>query len=316
MTSPKQAHDSDNGRYYSHPVTGEQLVSVTNVLSTAVAKPALVGWATKITAEKAAASVPTLVASALVAQCKPKRVADECGRCTPCVIKTIKREVTIVREKASDLGTRVHHHADAHVTGKAVEDDEEVTPYLGQYLRFLEDFGVDITKHVEAAELTVANPSIGLAGTLDLIMRLPLSGYLPSEAVPVHPASDSKRGIWLVDIKTSATKPADTVYPEMALQLSALRHMTEMWLPDDTTAPMVRGITGAAVLNLRTDDYALIPLPSGTPEWSAYQGLLKGTKWLHSDPVATARPITPKGKVIPKATRARKTKTTTPGKAA
>lgn len=316
MTSPKQAHDTSEGRYYTRPVTGEQLVSVTNVLAAAVAKPALVPSAVKITAEKASEMVPAIVASALVSECKPKRVADECGRCTPCVVKTIKRHYKVVWEHLSDLGTRVHHHADAHVTGKAVEDDEEVTPYLGQYLRFLDDFGVDITEHVEAAELTVARPELGVAGTLDLIMRLPLNGYLQHESVPISPTKGGKRALWLVDIKTSATKPADTVYPEMALQLAALRHMTELWLPDGTVQPMVRGITGAAVLNLRTDDYALIPLPSGTPEWSAYQGLLKGTKWLHSDPVGTARPITPKGKVIPKATRARKTKTTTPGKAA
>ena len=61
MTSPVHAHDTDNGRYYTHPQTGEQLVSITNVLSS-IAKPALVPAAVKITAETAADLVPLLVA--------------------------------------------------------------------------------------------------------------------------------------------------------------------------------------------------------------------------------------------------------------
>lgn len=310
MTSPRHAQDTDQGRYYTHPKTGELLVSVTNVLSTCMAKPALVPWAAKITAEKAVATTPALVASLRIKPCKPKRVADECGRCTPCLTKTIKREVTVVREKASDLGTRIHHHADAHVTGRQVPHDDEVEPYLEQYLRFLDDFGIDLTTDVEAAELTVAHPKLGLAGTLDLLLHLPLDGTFDNttKALP-----EGQRALWLVDIKTSATKPADTVYDEMPLQLTALKNATEMWLPDDTVAPMVKGITGCAVLNLRTDSYALIPLPSGAREWDAYKGLLAGTKWIHSNPTENARPIHPSGRRIAKSTRGGR-KTTTPAK--
>ena len=297
MTSPRHANDTDQGRYYTHPTTGAELVSVTNVLSTCVAKPALVGWAAKITAEKAADLVPALVASALIPECKPKRVADECGRCTPCVIKTIKREVTIVREKASDLGSRIHAHAEAHLTGKPIDHDDEVAPYLAQYLRFLNEWDVDLTRDVEAAELTVAHPEKWLAGTLDLLIRL-------------RPGPGQDKRLLIVDIKTSATKPADTVYDEMALQLAALRHCTEMWLPNDTVVPMVEGITGGAVLNLRADDYALIPLPTGEETWTAYQGLLEGAHWLHRQPVKDARPVGVDGQPIPKRTRATR-KTTT-----
>lgn len=299
MTQPKRANDTDNGRYYSRPGTGQQFVSVTNVLSTCVAKPALVGWATKITAEKAADMMPILVAAARVDECKPKRVADECGRCTTCVIKTIKREVTIIREKASDLGTRIHSHADAHLTGKAIPDDDEVTPYLEQYLRFIEEWDVDIENDVEAAELTVAHPDLWLAGTLDILIRL-------------RPKPGADKRLLIVDIKTSAAKPADTVYDEMALQLTALRHCTEMWLPDDSIVPMVEGITGGAVLNLRTDSYALIPLPTGEEPWKAYQGLLEGAHYLHTEPVKSARPVSAAdGEPVQKPTRKRTAKKTT-----
>lgn len=300
MTSPKQAHDTDQGRYYTHPITGEQLVSITNVLDS-LSKPALVPAAVKITAEAAANMVPQLVASALITACKPKRVADECGKCTPCLVKTIKRQYKLVWEHAADTGTRVHDHAEAHLTGREVPFDEEVEPFLGQYLRFLDDFEIDITKHIEAAELTVANPPLGLAGTLDVMAYLRLDGYVPGYAV--KQLAGDKRRLWIYDIKTSLTKPADTLYREQPLQLTAQRHCTEAWLPDGSVVPMPKGVVGAAILNLRTDSYEFIPVPSGDPEWTAYKGLLAGTHWLHQDAVKGLRPVHPSGRAKPATTK-------------
>ena len=308
MTSPKQARDTDQGRYYTHPVTGEQLVSITNVLDT-ISKPALVPWAAKITAEKALAMVPQLVASALVAKCKPKRVADECGRCTPCLVNTIKREVKVVRETAADLGTAVHDHAEAHLTGRAIMADPDVEPFMKSYLQFLTDFEIDITRDIEAAEMTVANPALGLAGTLDVMARLRLDGYVPGEAVKQLPGD--RRALWIYDIKTSLTKAADVLYREQPLQLTAQRHCREAWLPDGTVVPMPTGIVGAAILNLRTDGYEFIPVPSGDAEWRAYQGLLTATHWLHKDITTGLRPVHPSGRA-----KAATTKTSTPRKAA
>lgn len=319
MTSPKHAHDTgDTGRYYTHPETGKRLVSVTNVLGTAVNKPALVPWAAKITAEKTVDLIPQLTAAALLPECGSRRVADECGQCTPCLVKTAKREVTVVKEKAGDLGNRIHAHAEAHVTGQQLPDDDEVSPYLGQYLRFLDDYSIDLTKDIEAAELTVADPHAGYAGTLDLIVRMPLDGFIPGHAV--HQVKDgAKRGMFIVDLKTSATRPTASVYAEYALQLAALRSAKEMWLPDDTIQPMLRGITGAAVLNLRAKDYAFIPVPTGDAETAAFRGALAATKWLHGTGNdinrGEYRPVLPSGRAKPKRAT-KKTTSKTPGKAA
>lgn len=302
MTSPKHAKDTDHGRYYTHPVTGQQLVSITNVLDS-IAKHALVPWAAKVTAEKALDMVPALVASRLVPECKPKRVADECGRCTPCVVKIIKREITVVRETAADLGTRIHDHAEAHLTGRAIMADPDVEPFLGQYLRFLSDFEIDITQHIEAAELTVAHPALGLAGTLDVMAWLRLDGLVEGK---VKQLPGDKRALWVYDIKTSRTKPADTLYQEQPLQLAAQRNATEAWLPDDTVIPMPKGIAGAAILNLRVDSYEFIPVPSGSDEWTAYRGFLTGTQWLHADVVKDLRPISPSGRAKAKRATSRK----------
>lgn len=304
MTSPRQAEATAQGRYYTRPGDdAATLISVTNVLSVGCAKPALVPWAAKIAAEYAIENQGALMV---------KSRTDRDG-----AIKDIKAQVTVARDKAADLGSRIHALADAHVTGQQLppqDGDDEARKYLAQYLRFLEDFGVDPEKHIEAAELTVAHPSQGWAGTLDLLARLPLDGYITGQAV--KPAPDHQRGLWLIDLKTSATRPATSVYGEHALQLTALRTAEEAWLPDGSIIPMPRGITGVAVLNLRARTYELIPLPSGDPERQAWQGCLALAKWMHGPGHAINtgehRPVTPKGAAKPK----RGAKTTTTRKAA
>lgn len=293
MTSPKFAYATDDhGRYYQHPEhPGREFISITNVLDS-IAKPALVPWAAKITAEKALDLLPQYVTAALIPECKPKRVADECGRCLPCLHKATKREVKVVRETAADLGTRIHDYAEAHLTGRQLPHDPEVEPFVNQYLRFLDDFEVDIFTDVEAAELTVCDPRHGYAGTLDALIRLRLDGLTPDGKV--KKLTGDKRAMWCIDTKTSSTKGADVLYDEQPLQLAAQRHAKEMWLPDGTIAPMVP-VKGTAILNLRVDDYAFIPVPSGTPEITAFRGFISGQSWLHQDKAKACAPITPAG---------------------
>ncbi len=307
MTSPRHAESTALGRYYTHPVTGEQLISVTNVLSVGCAKPALVPWAAKIAAEWAIEHLPQLVFRS--------RTEDR-----EVLRKEISAQVTVARDKAADMGSRIHALAEAHVLGievAAEEGDEACAPFVEQYRRFLSDFGVDIDRDFEATELTVANPRLGVAGTLDILARLPLDGYIPGMPIG-HVDDPDRRGLFLLDIKTSATRPATSVYGEYALQLAALRHMTEAWMPDDTVTPMPRGIKGAAVLNLRQRTYELIPLPTGEVEWKAFQGCLQLAKWMHTTgqdiTKGEFRPVSPTGSV--KAKRTRATKTTTARKVA
>lgn len=302
MTSPRHAEATAKGRYYTRPETGEQLISVTNVLSVAMAKPALVPWAAKIAAEWAMDHLPALVSRSRTEDRETLR-------------KEISGQVTVARDKAADLGSRIHALAEAHVLGVEVayeDGDEACEPYVAQYIAFLHDFGVDITTDVESVELTVANPGLGYAGTLDLLVRLPLDGYIPGH--PVKALPEGKKALWLVDLKSSASRPSTSVYAEYALQLAALRHATEMWLPDDTTVPMVRGITGAAVLNLRQRGYALIPLPASTPEFRTFKAALTVAQWVHGDPLSDCRPVDVRGVRTEK--RTRKTTQPKPGKAA
>jgi hypothetical protein len=312
MTSPRHAEATAQGRFYVHPVTGQQLVSVTNVLSVGCAKPALVPWGAKVVTEKAWEVLPRMVtASRQHADCRPARTPKDwvpCGRCYGCLTREVKGEVTVARDKAADLGTRIHALAEAHLLGKPMPPDEEAAPYVVQYERFLADFDIQVDRDVEATELTVANPALGYAGTLDILLRLRLDGFIEGK-VKLLPGDE--RALWLIDLKTSATRPATSTYPEYALQLAALRHATEMWLPDDTVTPMLRGITGAACLNLRKTTYALIPLPTGPAEYAAFKGSLALTKWMHSAVTKDAQPVETNAVMRPKGRATKKTTTIT-----
>lgn len=265
MTNPKHARDTDNGRYYQDPATGQMLVSVTNVLDT-LNKPALAPAAAKVTAEYFADNLP----AAVRASRSPVTLNE--------FVRAAKAEHKNVWETRRDLGTRVHNQAEAHVLGTPIEPDPDAQPFVDQYQLFLKDFGVDINRDIDAVEVTVLHREHRYGGTADLWIRL---RDLPG---------DAPDGLWLVDIKTSLTKPASTVYREHPLQLAALRYAEIGLGPDDSEHP-VPEFVGAAILNLRTSSYGFIPMPA-TPEMhAAFLGLLTASYTLHGLDMKPYKPL-------------------------
>lgn len=141
------------------------------------------------------------------------------------LVKELKQIHIDVRDTASDLGTRIHRAAEQRLLGAPFAVDREVGPYLNQLEAFLGFWGVDIDKHVEAAEITCLHRRLGYAGTADLMIWLPTGEGRALE-------------LWLIDFKTSATRSAKEVYPENTQQLAALRYCETVLLPDDTEQPM------------------------------------------------------------------------------
>lgn len=265
MTEPRHAIDiKGKGRYYAHcgtdgcPFGDRQYISVTNAQGV-VAKPALVPAAVKVTAETAWARLPEMVALSLQSPdgpngCHKARVADRCGSCRFCLTMAIKREHQNVWDHAADFGSLVHAHAYGQNVGQPMAYDPEVEPFVGQYLQALDMLRVDLDKHIEAAETTILSRKHGYAGTGDIWLHL-----------PVHPATfefhPTKRWLWLVDIKTSLTKPVNAVYPDQVLQLAGLRFAESAVLVDDSEVAVPK-FHGTALLNLRANAWALIPLPA------------------------------------------------------
>lgn len=271
MTNPRLAQDTPQGRYYTDPAGGPALVSVTNVLDTAVNKShALVPWGVKLTVEYILDNWQAIARRLLTDR--------------PALTREIKAIHRDAKERAGDLGDRIHTAAEHHVLGAPVADDPEVAPYLAQLIRWLALWSVDLAEHVVATEITVFHRRLGYAGTADLLIWLPTG---PGGALE----------LWLIDYKTSATRSAKSVYPENTLQLAALRYAEVVILPDDTDEPMPL-IARTGVLNLRAKSHALVEMPAGRDAHAAFRGLLQGARWLHLAPSTYPALLAP-GQTVP-----------------
>lgn len=256
MTDPRHARDTDNGRYYTDPAGGPDLVSVTNVLGTSVAKAALMPWAVKVTVEWILDNRMEVARRAITDRTE--------------LTKQIKQIHRDARDTAADLGDRIHKACEQRLLGAPIPADPEVAPYLAQFDLWLSYWGVDIEKHVEATEITCLHRRLGYAGTADLMIWLPTG-------------KDSALELWLIDFKTSATRPAKSVYPENTQQLAGLRYCESVLLPDDTEQPMPE-IQKAGVLNLRAKSHALVEMPAGRDAHRAFRGALTNAIWHHAAP--------------------------------
>ena len=233
MTKPALAMQTDRGRFYRNRNHGDRkFISITTALKV-LDKPALVGWAARTVAEEFMAALPTAVRAS-----RSKETREQ-------FIRDIKGSPYAKRDKAANRGTEVHEAAEAHILGKPHAVADDIAPFVAQLLDAIETLGMTF----EASEATVANPDLGYAGTGDIWCRMARCPGVDPEALAN------------LDIKTGdASKPVDAAYPEYAYQLAALRHCPELWLPDHTIvkAPAVQR---SAVLNLRPDGWALVPVP-------------------------------------------------------
>lgn len=264
MTDPKWARSTERGRYYTDPAGGPDLISVTNALSS-IAKPALIPWAAGVAADQVLAEP---IATARRARSEPTKLRSE-----------LVGAPTRVSERAMNLGTRVHNRAQAIVLGVPYPADPEVEPYAQQLARWFRLWRVDVERDVVAVETTVLNRQRGYAGTGDLWVWLPTGRY-------------ERRQLWLTDYKTSAKKPADTVYAEQPLQLAALRHAPEWLLPDDTSEPAPR-VHRTALLNLRPRSHRFVEVPSGPEQYRAFLAASRTARYLHSAPSEFAAVVPP-----------------------
>ena len=263
MTDPKWAVATERGRYYRDPAGGPDLISVTNVLGAGVNKSfALVPWGAGLVAD---AVIADPIDTARRARLEPTALRRE--------LAAIPRGYT---ERASNRGTRIHNRAQAQVLGVPYPADPEVEPFALQLARWFRLWRVDLAEDVLAVETTVFHRQLGYAGTGDLWVWL-RTGVM------------RRRQLWLVDYKTSGTKPDgtvkpdDTVYDEQPLQLTALRRAPEWLLPDDTTEPAPR-VHRTALLNLRPASHRMIEVPSGREQFRAFRGALATAKYLHTAP--------------------------------
>lgn len=291
MTDPSHARDiKGKGRYYEAcgetcPLGDGMYISVTNAQGV-VNKPALVPAAVKVTADTAWDRLGDMLSvSRQPAEgpngCAKKRVAERCRQCRFCLNSAIKAEHRQQWESKADFGSLVHTHAYARNIGKPMAPDPDVQPFIGQYNRFLTDWGVNLGSDIEAAETTIFDPKHRYAGTGDIWMWL--EGFGPR---------GRGRGLVLVDIKTSLTKPANAVYPDQVLQLAGLRYAPKALLPDDSVVDVPK-FAATALLNLRRDDYQLIVVPTPKDAHRAFVNAVGLQTFMHQVDTKTWAAATP-----------------------
>jgi hypothetical protein len=209
MSKPAAANDknTDGSRTYRYPPTGENFASVTTILGATHDKSVfLVPWSARLAAERA---VDDLENVTRIAATKGREVA----------VDYLKGGAKEAREMKAEVGSYVHDVAEAlvlwaaspggtgtdiplpdlpgHLTGVEydegllVEDVAEVM--VDGFLNYVSDYQPE---HL-ATEMTVYNPDLKVAGTLDLIDRLP--GFAVGPAGQLIPGTGVTA---CVDIKT------------------------------------------------------------------------------------------------------------------
>lgn len=293
----------DGSRDYFHPVTGDRLTSVTTVLGDTHGKQRyLVPWSARLAAESAVDNLE-LVAATLAAE----------GR--QAAVDMLKGRAEQDRGLKADAGTYVHDVVEAlilwaaspdgtggdiaiptlpdHLQG-ADYDDQPLDEVVDWMITGFTNFVAAFNPRFEAAEMTVFNLELGVAGTLDMIIVLANVALTPDGRF--IPALGNQLTL-CVDTKTG--KRHDITVRE---QLAAYRRMPEALMPLGEVVPMP--VTdAAAVLHLRPDHpdgYRLMPINAAddAKAWNRFRravDIYRGRRELPHKPGRVAYPLRPDG---------------------
>lgn len=149
MTKPTLAVQTATGRVYRHPLTGEEVPSVTTIIGM-VNKPGLVGWAAKMAAEHAVKNWAKLTELTVAEKINEIRYAHE--RYT---------------QGAADTGDTVHSLIEAWTKGMPFPSNG-VDGFASQFIGFMMDTRPEIIE----SEMTVWSRTYGYAGTGDFVARI------------------------------------------------------------------------------------------------------------------------------------------------
>lgn len=230
-----------SGRY--RLPSGENLMSVTTILSNGIPKPALVNWAAREVAASAMDSLPRLI----------KASRDPAKRTE--ATRWLQNAANQKRDTAATLGSEVHAHIEAKILGQPIpEPSADCVPFLEQLAAFEADF----SPKWEASELVVANRTDGWAGTLDWMAYIAAIG-------PLLIMGDTKTG--------------KGVYPEAGLQMAAYRRAECLFLKDGSELPMP-ATDSAVVLHIRPEGYRLVPVRSDDTAYATFLHARDIAQWV------------------------------------
>lgn len=230
-------------RFYVDPSDGAiKVPGVTSVVGM-LPKDFLTYWAAKVTAETAVEQVDTVV-----------RLADRDPAGAVDYLKTAHRRQT---KAASDLGSAAHDIFERLARGDVINERHVhafVKPHVRHFREFLESQQPEFL-HLEE---TVWSDSHQYAGSFDAIARV--DGAVVG-----------------IDWKTSKA-----VYDSVALQLSAYRYADRIIRAADGESVPVPEWDGGAVLHVRPEGWAFVPVACGPDVFKVFLSLRDIFDWEQS----------------------------------
>jgi len=176
------------------------------------------------------------------------------------------------RDIAADTGTSMHEWAERIALETATLDmvPAEIQAHVGNVLQFWKDFGISF----EAAEFTVYSRAFGYAGTGDFLAR---SSKFPQWGLVLGDYKSSKSGLW----------------PDIALQLAALRYAEFIGMPDGTEYPIPHVDTCIGV-QVTADKYEVRVVEADAEVFHYFLAATQICDWKkNGEPTVLGKPVTP-----------------------
>jgi hypothetical protein len=279
MSGPTTATtNADDSRVYPYPPTGQELDSVTTVISGTDSKP----WIKKWYGSSATAwCVDNMTLLAQTLKADGRKAAIDLGKDEAERLRSIKRDAgtyvhdvqeALILWAASPAGTGAdivlpvlpEHLVDAWY------DDEPLTDVVDFMVDGFIAFVTQFNPRFEATEMQVYNQPLGIAGTLDMIIVL--TGYAISYGTGPDGADEiiaCPGNVLTLCVDTKTGRSPEGTWKE---QLAAYRRMPECLLPLGEMHPMPATDCGA-VLHLRPEypDGYLLMLVSATDDETAWE---------------------------------------------
>ena len=227
------------GSGHRYTLDGKPVPGVTTVLNKGYPKPALINWAARTVAEHAVDYWDELADL-------PKNERRD----------TLRVAHRTERNRAGEVGTRVHAFVLRQALGFREAADADIDPYLDSYAAFVRDWD----PHELVAERPVASRAFQYAGTPDTIAKL-IDGHN-----------------WLLDFKTGRSG----AWPDHALQMSAYAR-AEFYVDQSGVEQPLPTIERVGIVLLHHDDYSLLPVDAGEATFEAFLCAYELAKWSERD---------------------------------
>lgn len=248
---PRNASTDQRTGMRSYTWQGRSYPSVTSFRRMAGIPHGLMGWMINQVIDRAVLEYGTLGSMLTRERKKNERVLEK-NRIEE-ARRWLRSASTEERDRKAALGTAVH---DAAASGKALDEvDDDIRPYLANYLHWLETSGAEII----GSEFQCWSPTNGYAGSADALARFP-NGQ-----------------VWLVDYKTGSG-----VYSDHALQMIAYANADFVGADDvidDELTPLLHSIAGMAVLHLAEDHWEFLAIRMDADTRRAFSGLVDFAVW-------------------------------------